>query len=322
MRGLALALATACFLAFPGFALGADHLMRVQELKLSTGGNTAVQWVELADLVADEPGPSPPYKIRSFDGNGVFIDEQDISSIFNGADDNQPFLVSNDPAHDAIQDAELTMDMPVDVGHVCFTRGLLHERIHCIAYGCPASPLSSEGVTQRGKTPSDAESLQLLSTSLYLASPTPKAANTTGTSAACPASSDGGGGGGGAGGGTGGGGSTADTASPTQTLSYRRTQDVDRMAVSIRLNEAAAVAVGGSVNVPGRARVVRFRTVRRNVGAGVRTAIRLRLPRAGLRAAKRYLRRRGRRLTARVKIDARDSANNLSTRRLSFRVRG
>jgi hypothetical protein len=93
------------------------------------------------------------------------------------------------------------------------------------------------------------------------------------------------------------------------------------MTVSILLNEAAAVAVRGTVNVPGRARVFRFRRVRRNVAAGVRTSIRLRLPKAGLRAAKRYLRRRGRRLTARVRIDARDHANNLSTRRRSFRVR-
>jgi len=108
---------------------------------------------------------------------------------------------------------------------------------------------------------------------------------------------------------------------PVQALSFRRTQDIDRLAVAVRLDEAAALFVAGTVNVPRSSRVFRFKSFRRSVTGGVRTSVRLKLSRPGLRAAKRYLDRRGRRLTAKVTVSARDRAGNSRARRLSLRLR-
>jgi hypothetical protein len=293
--------------------------MRVNEVKLSTGGDATKQWVELIDSL-DEPGVDPPYKLRVFNAGGGLADEQNLPGIFDG-EDTQPYLVASGSSG-LTGDAMLSVLLPLGAGHVCFTRAS-NAAIHCISYGCPAAQVGSLGGTQRGLAPSDAESLGRSGASLFLGSPTPDLVpNSATTPAACPTSGGGGGGGGTGGGGTGGGGGlTVDSTAPAQTLSYRRTQDIDRLAVAVRLSEASVLAVSGTINVPGRARLFRFRTFRRTVAAGVRTNARLRLSRAGLRAAKRYIRRTRRRLTARVTISGRDASGNSSTRRLSIRVR-
>jgi hypothetical protein len=312
-RRLAPAVLAAWLLLLTAPASADDHLMRVNELKLSTGGDPTAQWVELIDS-NDEGGPFGPYELKAFDGSGAPAGEQQLPGVFDG-EDTAPYLVAHDNANIPGRDAQLIITMPTGSGQVCFSRAN-DTPIHCVVYGCAAATFSPLGGTQIGRAPSDLESLQRgLGSSLFLGAPTPDAPNTATTSAAC-AGSGGGPGGGGPGGGSGG-----DGTSPTQGLSFRRTQDIDRLAVAVRLNEAAALTVGGSVNVPGRSRVFRFRTVRRNVAAGVRTVVRLRLRRAGLRAAKRYMRRSGRRLTARVRITARDAAGNRSTRSPRIRLR-
>ena len=91
------------------------------------------------------------------------------------------------------------------------------------------------------------------------------------------------------------------------------------MAISVELSEAAALTVSGTVNVPGAARTLRFKTVRRQAQAGQRVTVKLKLSRKARGAVKAAL-RRGRRIKASVKVSARDSAGNTTTRRRSIRL--
>jgi hypothetical protein len=348
MRRYAIALLIAVVVLVPAPSAMADHhLMKVNELMLSSGGNQAAQLVELRDDF-DEPFPAAlePYKVVVYDGGGTKVGAQDLSpNPFPSRNNTEPYLLASDAAGlGAERDAALTVALPQGAGHVCFTRLASEARVHCVAYGCPASPLAG---SQVGRAPGDGESLQRLGSGLVIGAPTPNAANAAGTSAACPGSTPppGGGGrttppGGGGrttppGGGTrtppsgGGGGTTSPgggttspgggggapvgggevrsgRGAPVQRLSGRLRQDVDRLAVAVRLNEAATIVVKATVHVPGAARIVRFKTVRRRVAAGVRVSVRLRLPTLALRSVKGALGRRAR-LTARIAVTARDS---------------
>jgi hypothetical protein len=108
------------------------------------------------------------------------------------------------------------------------------------------------------------------------------------------------------------------TAGPAVKLAAGRTQDVDRLAVTVRLGESASVRVSGSVSVPGPAKVLRFRPVSRRVAAGRPVAFRLRLSKSGLRAVKRALARG--RVQARVTVRAVGArGTTTATRRIGLR---
>ena len=268
--------------------------------------------MELKDL-SDEPFPS---RLRSVRSRGVRRQRGPAGTqtfspnpFDNPYDATQEFLVASDGAGlDATRDATLTLPLPLPSGTVCFTSGSL-GRVHCVAYGCPVAAPTSSGGTQAGTLPPANQSLSRVSGSLTVSPATPNTVNNPGSSAACPVPPTG----------TTPGGAVLDTTRPRQTVAVRRRQDVDRVVVAVRSNEAARLTASASVNVPGAARVLRFRTVRRGVAAGVRTRVRLRLSRPRLRAVKRAL-RRGRRLTARVRLVARDGAGNSSTVRRSIRL--
>jgi hypothetical protein len=321
MRRLVLAvLAAAVPLALAAPAAADHHLMKVSEVATSYGAMNG-QFVELKDDV-DEPFPptSAPYALAVFDANGNPAGMQDLGNPFIAIDTSQPFLVASDDTGigPAGRDATLSVTLPAGAGTVCFTSGAF-GRVHCVAYGCPAVVVSSRAGSQSGQAPPSQQSLQRLGGSLSIATATPDAPNASGAPASCSgAPGDGGPGGGGPGGG-GSGDGAGDTTRPGITSSARRRQDVDRLVVAVRLSEGARLTVSASVNVPVTARTLRFKTVRRTVAAGVRTRVRLRLTRARLRAVKQAL-RRGRRLTARVKITARDAAGNTSTARRSLRL--
>jgi hypothetical protein len=277
-------------LVLPAAAWAPDHRMRVTELKLADGG---AAFVELQDS-ASEPFPSS-YHLSIFAGDGTPMGTQPL--------DKTAFVFDTNP-HAFDVDA-----LPPGAGQVCFTRGMGGgDHIHCLAYGCPASPITSEGGSGNATAPAAGQSLQRQADGTYhSAAPTKGAANSAGSDAACGAAGEGGGGG------------APDTLAPDQFLSFRSRQDVDRLAVSVMLNEAATVTARGSVNVPGAARRFALRTVRRDLAANVRKRFRLRLRRRGLRAVRNALEDGGT-VRASVRIAAEDGAGNSSLKRPRIRL--
>jgi hypothetical protein len=312
----ALALALAVVLIAAPTASADHHLMKVNELSLSSGGNPSAQFVELKDDF-NEPFPNTnlPYQLAVFDGSGAPVGSpQDLGNPFMTRDNTQPFLIAS-AASGLPGDATLALTLPQGAGQVCFASGTF-GRVHCVAYGCPATRLSSTGGSQAGLAPADGQSLQRIGSSLALGAPTPKATNTGGGPATCPAGLGGPGGGG-----AGGAGGAGDSAAPKLTLSAKGRQRVTKLALAVRLNEAARLTVSATVNVPGGSRVLRFKTVKRQLKAGVRTTVKLKLSAKNAARVKLALRAR-RKLTAKVSLRATDSAGNRSKlARKSIRLR-
>jgi hypothetical protein len=112
----------------------------------------------------------------------------------------------------------------------------------------------------------------------------------------------------------------ADKSAPVQVLTGSKTQDIDKLTVTVRVNEAGTVNVAGSVNVPGASKVYRFKSVKRSVGANKPTKIRLKLASKSLRPVKRALKRK-KRLKARITVTARDAAANASKKQTTIKLR-
>jgi hypothetical protein len=245
-----------------------------------------------------------------FDGSGAEVADspQDLGNPFPHL--TQTYLIAAPGLGGG--DATLTIALPQAAGQVCFTAFGGAERVHCMAYGCPASILSSTGGSQAGFAPADGSSLQRRTGGLFAGGPTPDAANTATTAANCPST--------GGGNPAGPGGGSADTVRPKVTASAKKSQDVDKLSVSVRLTETAKLTVSGSVSVPGSSRTLRFKTVRRTLKGAVKKKIRLRLSKARLGSVKRSL-RNGHKLKAKLKLQAKDAAGNKSLgKRISIRL--
>jgi hypothetical protein len=187
MRTIRIA-ATAMFVLLLGAvpAQATFHLMRVNEVMLSTGGNANAQFVELIDP-SDEPFPSSagPYKIVVYDANGTRLGAHTISTaLLQGRDNTQPLLIST-PASDAA--FGVTGDEPLDValpstGQLCYTAGSSESAFDCVAWGCIATPAASP--LTRVPVPPDGQSVQRQGangSTFQLAQPTPKAQNVPGS---------------------------------------------------------------------------------------------------------------------------------------------
>jgi hypothetical protein len=315
MRALAaITLALLAGLVAAGGAAATYHGMRVNELQLSSGGDPSKQFVELLDGT-DEPFPadSADYGLAVFNANGSPAGSQNLGNPFMPRDNTQPFVIAS-PTSGLGGQATLTVALPQGAGQICFTAFDGTQRVHCVAYGCPPTMLTSLGGSQSGPAPADSSSLQRNGSALFFGAPTPGAANSGAAPAACPT---GGGPGGPGPGGTGG----ADKVKPKVKASAKKSQDVDKLSVSVRLSEKAKLTVSGTVAVPGSSRTLRFKTVRRTLKAGVKKKFRLKLTRKRLKSVKRSL-KNGHKLKAKVKVQARDAAGNKSlSKRLSIKLR-
>ncbi len=69
-RTMALAIASLAVCATP--AAASEHLMIVNEVGLSEGGDTSKQFIELIDPV-DEPFPNPSYGVAGHNGAGASV---------------------------------------------------------------------------------------------------------------------------------------------------------------------------------------------------------------------------------------------------------
>jgi glucose/arabinose dehydrogenase len=92
------------------------------------------------------------------------------------------------------------------------------------------------------------------------------------------------------------------------------------VAVGIECGEPCTVEGGGTLSVPDLARAYRLSRVRRALAAGARSRMVLRVPRRAIPGLRRAL-RRGRRVTARVTLTARDLLGNARTARRTIRAR-
>ena len=96
-------------------------------------------------------------------------------------------------------------------------------------------------------------------------------------------------------------------------------QDIDKLVITLRPEEAVEVKVSGSVNVPGASKVYRFKTVNRSLEAGT-TRLRLKLASGAKRVVKRALRRM-KKLSAKFTLVVTDDAGNSRTKKYSVRLK-
>jgi hypothetical protein len=296
MRRLASMTVVALF-ALTAPAAAEHHLMTVNEV-FPSAANPDARFVELLDPVP-EPFMFGPFGLEVFDAANLSLSSQQIAEPVPFMGSTEPFLYGG-PAVSGREGDLTTLAIPANAARVCFMR---------VGVATPVNCLQLAGVALQ-----PGQSAQVQSCGVIAAAPTPNAPN-----APCGGGGGGGGGGGTGGGGGGGTGGTADTTAPSARLGGKARQDVDKVAISVELSEAAALTVGGTVNVPGAARTLRFKTVRRQAQAGQRVTVKLKLSRKARGAVKAAL-RRGRRIKASVKVSARDSAGNTTTRRRSIRL--
>ena len=181
-----LASVLAAAFALPAAAGAADHLMEVNEVMVSVGGNPAAQYVEILDPF-NEPFPSPPYRLVVYDANGVRLGHHELGGDAQIVDNNVPMLIST-PAADAALGVTghqaLGVSLPTSAGQIAFTRGLAETKIHTLTYGCINTAVTTFAINF-GPLPTTSQSAQLQpSNAITLGAPTPKAANVAGTAAA------------------------------------------------------------------------------------------------------------------------------------------
>ena len=173
----------------PAPAGAIHHLMVVNEVQLSEGGDPAKQFVELIDPV-DESFTGRPYGIVRYDGAGSSVGSQALANPFATRDNTQPYLLATNTSSAAgARDGPLAIAFPLPAGQVCFySGGNPDNRVNCLRYGTITNPVSA-GTSNQGATPGTGQSLQVCGGSAVVAAPTPKAANN------CAGAPGGGGGG-------------------------------------------------------------------------------------------------------------------------------
>jgi hypothetical protein len=111
-----------------------------------------------------------------------------------------------------------------------------------------------------------------------------------------------------------------DKSAPKVKLTYARRQGIDRLVLSVVLDEPGTVSARATVNVPGSSRVHRFKRVTRSAKAGATVRLRLKLASRSRRAVVRALRKR-KKLLVRATVTSRDSAGNSRTNRPRVRLK-
>jgi hypothetical protein len=113
--------------------------------------------------------------------------------------------------------------------------------------------------------------------------------------------------------------SAADTVTSFASLKVPKRQDVDRLVVRAGMAEEGAITASGTVSVPNLAKVYRLKAVSATAAPEAVVKLRLRLPRKGLHAAKKALRRHEH-VEARIRVTARDAAGNVAISKRTVRL--
>jgi hypothetical protein len=105
----------------------------------------------------------------------------------------------------------------------------------------------------------------------------------------------------------------ADTAPPAASAKAKRTQDIDKLALTLTSGEAASVTGRATINVPAvQKRAVRSKPARSEVAAGSSTRLRFKFAKKTLRRIKAAL-GNGARLSAKISVTVTDAAGNATT---------
>ena len=116
----------------------------------------------------------------------------------------------------------------------------------------------------------------------------------------------------------------ADKTAPALKLGGRGNQKVLRqrsVAVVVEADEASTVVARGTISVPGSGRTIRLRKASKQVAAGAKVKLALRLSRPKLRSLRRAFQKRPR-LTARVTATGTDQAGNRRSAKRTVKVLG
>lgn len=106
---------------------------------------------------------------------------------------------------------------------------------------------------------------------------------------------------------------------PSALIKFSRRQDVDKLFVRARMDEAGTLTANATVTVGGSSKVLRFTPVAKAVSADKLSKLRLKLKKSKLRQVKRAL-HRGKRLKAKVSVIGRDRAGNTVTKTATIRL--
>jgi hypothetical protein len=289
------------------------HLNKVNEVMLSSGGDSTAQFVEFSDPAEDFPCiglGDPPYHLVVYGSNGSKTDSQDLScgaplqALF--AVDNRMYVATGTAPGPA--DVPLSVVLPTAAGAVCFTSGATESnKVSCASWGCPTGFSGASSSTQ---IPADGQSLQRQGNgTLNTASPTPNAVNTAGTATTgCSASSGGGGSGD-----TPGTGTTPPAASvaPLVELSGASSSKLKKgLSVTVECPNAPCLAsASGTLSVPNTSKTFKIKSDPVQIAQGAKATLKIKLSSKARKAAKAAL-KAGKKVRAKLKVTATNSAGS------------
>lgn len=156
-----------------GPAFAADHIARIAEVMISNQGSNTSQFIELEDP-AGESFPSVPYTMTLFNGAGGSLGT--VALTVPAGTTRLVVATATAVTQFGLTGATaLTITLPAD-GQVCFNNSA--ARIHCFGWGNVTSQIVAPLNNNLGPTPPDGMSVQRVSGTYALGTPSPGAANT------------------------------------------------------------------------------------------------------------------------------------------------
>lgn len=110
-----------------------------------------------------------------------------------------------------------------------------------------------------------------------------------------------------------------DKTRPSALIKFSRRQDIDKLFVRARMDEAGTLTAQATVAVAGSSKVISFTPAVKAVPADKLKKLRLKLKKSKLRQVKRAI-KRGKRLKAKVSVIGRDRAGNTVTKTAKIRL--
>ncbi len=163
-----------CLLLGSSAAYAADHIAKVGEVMISKQGSTTSQFIEIEDP-AGESFPNGPYSLTLFDAAGNPTGSVALTVPAGTTRLVIASVVAKTQFGLPTATTTLTVTLPAN-GQACFNRS--SGRIHCLAWGTVTSQVTGTSGNALGASPPDGMSLQLVSGTYVLGTPSPGAANT------------------------------------------------------------------------------------------------------------------------------------------------
>jgi hypothetical protein len=176
MKNRFIALGTLALLFAARSSYASYHVMKVNEVGLSKGGDATAQFIELRDD-GSEPFPASPgsYDVAVYDENGVMLGSPIALDRENLAANQTAYLISTATANTKFTvtgNVALAITLPAN-GQACFRAA--GAEVHCLAWGAVLAPKAGAST---GASPTDGNSLQRQPNGTYsVLAATPKAAN-------------------------------------------------------------------------------------------------------------------------------------------------